>query len=97
MNDKDGDRRDDERKLEARVTEQVRRLERAERERRTVIGYTVYLGTLGLLFILPVIVGAYVGRWLDELLQGYSVRWTLSLIFLGIVLGAVNVYLFIRE
>jgi ATP synthase protein I len=94
---KAGDRRADERELEDRVDEQVRRLERAERERRTVLGDTIYLGTLGLLFILPVVLGAYVGRWLDELLRGYSIRWTLSLIFLGIILGAVNVYLFIRE
>jgi ATP synthase protein I len=52
---------------------------------------------LGLLFVLPVIGGAYLGRWIDGLLEGYSVRWTLSMIFLGVVMGAINVYLFIRE
>jgi len=31
------------------------------------------------------------------LLEGYSMRWTLSLIFLGIVIGAINVYYFVRE
>jgi ATP synthase protein I len=47
--------------------------------------------------VLPVIAGAYAGSWLDSRLTGYAVHWTLSLIFLGIVVGAINVYLFIRE
>jgi ATP synthase protein I len=47
--------------------------------------------------VLPVVGGAYLGQWLDSLLAGYSIRWTVSLILLGVFLGAVNVYLFIRE
>ena len=35
--------------------------------------------------------------WLDGLLEGYSMRWTLSLIFVCIVVGAINVYLFVRD
>ncbi|MGD1983708.1 MAG: AtpZ/AtpI family protein [Chromatiaceae bacterium] len=41
--------------------------------------------------------GAYLGHWLDSLLEGYSMRWTLSLILLGLVIGAVNAWLLIRE
>jgi ATP synthase protein I len=52
---------------------------------------------LGLVFVLPVIVGAYLGRWLDGLAEGYAIRWTVSLIVLGVVVGAVNVYLLTRE
>ena len=52
---------------------------------------------LGLLFVLPVIGGAYLGHWLDSQASGYSVRWTLSLIVLGVIVGAVNVYLYIKE
>lgn len=90
-------RRGEQRRLEHRVERQVERLERAEKERRSVIGETVFLGTLGVLFVLPVVAGAYLGRWLDERLQGFAVHWTLSLILVGIVVGAVNVYLFIRD
>jgi ATP synthase protein I len=50
-----------------------------------------------LLFVVPVIVGAYVGRWLDGLSAGYSMRWTLSLIVLGVGVGAVSVYLNVKE
>jgi ATP synthase protein I len=83
--------------LHDRVEWQAKRLRRAERERQTLMAQTVYLGTLGLVFVLPVIGGAYLGQWLDTQLEGYSVRWTLSLIFLGLVVGMVNVWLLIRD
>lgn len=72
-------------------------MQKAEQEHPTLIRQTVYLGTLGLMFVLPVVGGAYLGSWLDSLVAGYSIRWTTSLILLGVVLGAVNVYLFVRE
>ncbi|HEY7163243.1 MAG TPA: AtpZ/AtpI family protein [Candidatus Binatia bacterium] len=84
-------------KLENTVEKQARRIKRAEKERRTLVGETVYLGTLGVMFVLPVIAGAYVGEWLDKLSQGYEVHWTISMIVLGVVVGAFNVYFFIRE
>ena len=83
--------------LRKQVERQVRRMKKAEQERPTLIGQTVYIGSLGLLFVLPVVGGAYLGQWLDGLVAGYSVRWTVSLILLGVFLGAMNVYLFIRE
>lgn len=87
----------DQDKLTDEVAKQARRIKQAERERRTILAQSVYLGTLGLLFIVPLIAGAYLGRWLDSLYEGYSVRWTVSLIVLGIVAGAVNVYLLVKE
>lgn len=86
-----------ENQLKEEVTKQIRRMEQAERDRPTLLKQTVYLGTLGLLFVVPVIVGAYVGRWLDGLSAGYSMRWTLSLIVLGVGVGAVSVYLNVKE
>ena len=84
-------------KLEERIEKQAQRIKRAEKEKRTVLGQTVYLGTLGLMFVLPVIGGAYLGQWLDTLSAGYEVHWTVSMIVLGVVVGGVNVYLFLRE
>ena len=83
--------------LRKQVERQARRMKKAERERPTLIGQTVYIGTLGLLFVLPVIGGAYLGQWLDSLVAAYSVRWTLSLILLGVATGAFNVAVFIRR
>ena len=83
--------------LRKRVELQARRMKQAEKNRPTLISQTVYIGTLGLLFVLPVVGGAYLGLWLDGLAADYSSRWTLSLLIMGVILGAVNVYLFIRE
>lgn len=83
--------------LRKQVERQARRMKKAERERPTLIGQTVYIGTLGLLFVLPVIGGAYLGQWLDSIASGYSVRWTVSLILVGVFVGMWNVYLFIKE
>jgi ATP synthase protein I len=91
------DPKNDKQQLQQRIDEQVERLKQAERDRPTLLAQTTYIGTLGLLFVLPVIGGAYLGRWLDGMLAGYSMRWTLSMIFLGLVVGAMNVYLYVRE
>jgi len=84
-------------KLREDVERQVKRMKRAEKERQTILAQTVFLGTLGLVFVLPVVAGAYLGRWIDGMLPGYSMQWTLSMMFLGIVVGAVNVYLLMRD
>lgn len=83
--------------LRKEVERQARRMKKAEKERPTLIGQTIYLGTLGLLFVLPVIGGAYLGYWLDSQSSGYSIRWTIGMILGGIVIGSWNVYFFIRE
>ncbi len=84
-------------RLRDKVDQQARRMRKAERERDSLLAQTVYLGTLGVVFILPVVLGAYLGQWLDGLVAGYSVRWTLSLLLFGVVIGAMNVYLLVRE
>ncbi len=72
-------------------------MKQAEHDRPTLMSQTVYIGTLGLVFVLPVVGGAYLGRWLDGLASGYSIRWTVSLILLGVMIGMINVYLLIRD
>lgn len=72
-------------------------MQQAEKESSSLLAQSIYLGTLALLLVLPVVIGAYLGRWLDSLIEGYSVRWTVSLIVIGVALGAFNVYLFVRE
>jgi len=86
-----------ENQLKEEVAKQIRRMKQAEHDRPTLLKQTVYLGTLGLLFVVPVIVGAYLGRWLDSLTAGYSMRWTLSFIILGVGVGALSVYLNVKE
>lgn len=83
--------------LKAKIESQVERMKKAERDRPNLLSQTVYIGTLGLVMVLPVVAGAYLGHWLDGLLAGYSIRWTLSLLFAGIVVGLFNVYFLIKD
>ena len=83
--------------FKSRLDRQTARMKKAERERSTLMAQTIYIGTLGLVMVLPAVAGAYLGSWLDSLVAGYSVRWTTSLILLGVMLGIFNVYLLIKE
>ncbi|HJV50608.1 MAG TPA: AtpZ/AtpI family protein [Noviherbaspirillum sp.] len=87
----------DRNKLIDQTRRDVRRLKERERRPATLIGIIFYGGTLGLLFVVPIVGGAYLGRWLDTLAAGYSVRWTVSLIVLGVAVGGYNVYRFVKD
>ncbi len=82
-------------RLKKQVERQAKRMRNAEQQRSTLVGQAVYLGMLGLLFVLPVIGGVYLGYWLDSRAAGYSVVWTVLMLLLGVLVGAINVYLFI--
>jgi ATP synthase protein I len=88
---------DNHHKLQKQVERQARRMKQAEQDRPTLIGQTIYIGTLGLMFVLPVVGGAYLGLWVDGIVSGYSIRWTISLILLGVFIGMFNVYYLIKE
>lgn len=84
-------------RLKHEIERDAKHLRDAERSRRTLLAETVYLGTVGLLFVLPIVAGAYIGRWLDGMVEGYSIRWTIGLLLLGVGVGAVNVYLLVMK
>jgi ATP synthase protein I len=84
-------------RLRSSIERQAQRMAQAERDRPTLLAQTVFLGTLALLFVLPVVGGAYLGQWIDSQLAGFSYRWTLSLILVGVFVGGMNVYLYIRK
>ena len=83
--------------LRKSIERQVKRMQRADKERPTLLAQSVFMGTLALLFVLPVIFGAYLGIWLDEMEEGYSIHWTIGLLVVGLIIGMTNVYLFVRE
>jgi ATP synthase protein I len=81
--------------LKDKIENQVKRIKKAEQHDQ---GPNLpSLGTLGLVMILPIIGGVYLGHWLDDMVEGYSTHWTLSLLFLGIVIGVFNVYFLIKD
>jgi len=87
----------DDKQLRKSVEKQIRRMKKAEEERPTLLAQSIFMGTLSLLFVLPVLAGVYLGNWLDEQSSDYSVHWTIGLMLLGLVVGIVNVYWYIRE
>ncbi len=80
--------------LKNKVERQVKRIKKAGHEPRPNLPS---IGTLGLVMILPIIGGVYLGHWLDDMVEGYSTHWTLSLLFVGLVIGIFNVYFLIKD
>jgi len=87
----------DEQKLRSTISRQRERSERAAQAGSSLFARTVYLGSIGIMLVLPIVAGAYLGRWLDEHQTGFSFSWTISLILIGVFVGAANVVLFIRQ
>jgi ATP synthase protein I len=83
--------------LKKKIENQVNRIKKAEQDRPNLLSQTVNLSTLVLVMLLPIIAGAYLGHWLDGMMEGYSMRWTLSLLLIGIVIGIFNVYFLIKD
>lgn len=83
--------------LDNDVKRDEQRKHKAQEEQSTLLQATRILGVLGFMLVLPIVVGAYIGHWLDGFSEAYSVRWTVGFILLGVVIGSVNAYLLLRE
>lgn len=70
---------------------------KGEQQKAGFFGLLLYGGTLGLLLVIPMVAGAYLGSWLDSLNEEFGTRWTVSLIVIGVVAGVVNVVWYIKE
>jgi ATP synthase protein I len=84
-------------KLRRTVDEQLERTKRARLGQSSLLARTVYLGSIGIMMAIPIVAGAYLGRWLDAQRTGFSFSWTVSLILIGVFVGAANVVLFVRQ
>jgi len=54
------------------------------------------MGTVGWSIVIPTLVGALLGRWLDGRLQG-TVSWTLMLLLVGLAIGCLNAYHWVHK
>ncbi len=84
-------------KLLEQTRRDIKRLDEKARRPVTWVEMLIYGGTLGLMFVVPIVVGAYLGQWLDSLCTKYSSSWTVSLIILGIVIGGYNVFRLLQK
>lgn len=89
---------DENRKFPRNVDESAKKLAKARRERGTFWRYAYLLGVGGWLFVIPVVGGAYLGKYLDGKFGGEGVSWTITFLVLGIAFGIYNVWrFFLRE
>ena len=81
-------------KLKRSAVRRIGRLKKAEREGSGLGSISASLGVLGLLVIVPVVGGAYLGVWLDNHYDTYG--WTPTLIVIGVCIGAWNTFTYLR-
>jgi len=88
---------DDLKELKRQVGRRVQRLQKKANREGSWLQETRYLGTLGVLLALPIVGGAYLGLYLDKKATHYSFVFTSAGLILGVVVGLVNVALFVRR
>jgi ATP synthase protein I len=62
------------------------------RKEKTFWHYASVIGVGGWLFVIPIVAGAYLGRYLDKKIGGIS--WTITFIIIGIAVGIYNFWYF---
>ncbi|MBI3580618.1 MAG: AtpZ/AtpI family protein [Nitrospinae bacterium] len=83
-----------EKKFHETVEESVRALRASKAGKSSFWRYATRMMGVGWLVALPVIGGAYLGRYMDRRFSS-SISWTLTLIILGMAAGIYNVWHFI--
>lgn len=79
------------------IEKKVRRLMKSRDDKTGFWHYASLIGGGGWLFVIPVIAGAYIGRYLDKHIQA-GISWTLTLMIIGIAVGLYNVwYVYFRN
>lgn len=78
------------------IQKSAQELMRARRTRRGFWHYASLVGIGGWLFVIPIIAGAYLGRYLDGKLSA-GISWALTCIILGICIGIYNVWYFYKR
>jgi ATP synthase protein I len=79
----------------------ARKAERKRRARadadRSVFFWLGMFGMVGWAVALPTLAGIALGVWLDRSWPVGQVSWTLTLLFLGVALGALNAWYWVRR
>jgi ATP synthase protein I len=54
------------------------------------------VGSVGWMVVLPTLLGAFLGRWIDRR-SGTGIFWTLSLLLVGLALGCISAWRHVHQ
>jgi ATP synthase protein I len=91
-----GEERTDER-FRADVARKAARRRRAAREKDRGVWFSLGLfGLVGWSIAIPTLLGVALGVWIDARWPG-AISWTLSLLFVGVVVGCLNAWYWVKQ
>ena len=94
MRERDEAPRDD---LHAEVARRVSRRRRAQRERDRSVWFSLgMMGLVGWSVAIPTLLGIGLGWWIDATWPG-RVSWTLTLLVVGVAIGCLNAWHWVRQ
>jgi ATP synthase protein I len=79
-----------------KVEQSADRLLKSRGEQKTFWHWASRVGVGGWLFAIPVVAGAYFGKYLDDKSSG-KISWTVTFILLGIAAGSFNLWQFLSR
>ena len=78
------------------IEDSIRSYKTSTSRRREFWRHVSRVTVAGWLFVIPVVAGAYFGRYLDKNIFG-DISWTITFIIIGIAVGIYNVWHIIHE
>jgi ATP synthase protein I len=85
-------------KFSKNVRKSAEELMEARRQKGKFWHYAQVLGVGGWLLVIPIVAGAYLGKYLDKKIGAGVISWTITLIIIGIAAGFYNIwYLLIKR
>lgn len=78
------------------INKSAKEFMKAKKTRTGFWHYASLVGIGGWLFVIPIVAGAYLGKYLDRKLSA-GISWSLTCMILGIFIGAYNVWYFYKR
>jgi len=83
--------------MREQVAHRAERRRRAEREGERSVWFSLgMMGLVGWSVAIPTLAGIAIGWWIDTEWPS-RVSWTLTLLFLGVVIGCLNAWYWVRQ
>ncbi len=76
------------------IESSVKNYKTSKKKRKDFWKYVSRVSIIGWLFVIPVVAGAYLGRYLDARYAS-NTSWTITLIIIGVAIGIYNVWHFL--